>query len=170
MSNLKRIKGYVLDLIEIIIPAIMLLSLFVVFIWGIFCRYVLKNPQTWTYELGSICFLSFVVLSMCYVQRVEKQIVFDMLYNRMSDNTKRMMNIMSNLIVAVTCAFLIPTTFRFLSSMRNLTSQVLKIPRALIFVCFLVLFISTFFRAGYRAITEIKHIISSSFKYIEERR
>lgn len=150
MKRAKNICKVLLDIVEIWVPAILLLTLFIAFVLGVFFRYVMKNPQSWTYELSSIAFLSFAIVSACYVQRVEKHIVFDMLFNKMSVKTQCAMRIFSNVVITVTCVLLTPATIKFIGSMKNLTSQILKIPRGLIFACFLLLFFSTAIRAGVR--------------------
>lgn len=167
---MKKKFKVLLDIIEIWIPVVMLLTLFVVFVLGVFYRYVVKDPKSWTYELSTVCFLSFVILSACYVQRQDKHIVFDMIFNKMSDKTQCIMRITSNCITALTCIILTPTTVHFLSSMQGLTTQILKIPRGLVFVCFLILFVSTAIRGCIRAAYDIKAFTNKTYtcQYLQQ--
>lgn len=163
MKLIQRIYKLSIDIIEMYLPIVMLAVLFVSFVAGVFFRYVMKNPQSWTYEISTICFLSFVILSACYVQREEKQIVFDMLYNNMNSRVRCLMRIFSNLLVSVTCIILTPVSVQYVKSMKNLTTQILKIPRGLVFFCFIILFASTAIRAGYRFIIECKAYLNKTY-------
>jgi len=150
MDKLKKILKVIIDIIEIYIPVAMLIILFMAFIIGIFFRYVLKNPQSWTYEASSIAFLSFTILSACYVGRVDKHIEFDMIFNRMSDKAQSIMNMVSNLLIAIVCAMLVPAAIKFIGSMKGLYTQVLDIPRGMVYWCMVVLFTLTCIRTAIR--------------------
>lgn len=164
MKEVRRIAKIIADIVEVVIPTALLLMLFAVFVLGVFFRYIMQDPQPWTYELSTICFLSFVILSACYVQRVEKHIMFDMVYNAMCARTRCLMRIVSNAIVTITCALLTPATVKYLLSMKGLTSQVLKIPRTLIFLCFLLLFCSTAIRSGVRTVIDVAAFAEKSYE------
>ena len=87
------------DVVEQYYPALCLLVLFVSFLIGIFSRYILKNPQPWTYELSTICFMNMVIGSWPYVQRKHRHIVFDMYYEKQSETIKLAMRIVGNMLI-----------------------------------------------------------------------
>lgn len=164
MKKATKIGKILLDIIEVYLPIVFLLTLFASFIIGIFFRYCLQNPQSWSYELSSICFVSFIILSACFVQRTEQHIVFDMLFNKMTLKVQCFMRFVSNLIIAVICAILTPVSVKFVMSMKGLTSQVLKIPRGMIFVCFVILFLSTALRCAIRAFFDFRALKERSYQ------
>ena len=136
-----KVCRLLLDIIEIYIPAIMLICLFTSFIIGVFFRYVLKNPQPWTFELSSISFLWFVVLSWCFVQRHDRHVAFDMVYENTTQKTQRFMRIFSGVIIFTTVTILIVTSIKYVYSMSNLKTQIMKLPRSYTFICFPIAFI-----------------------------
>ena len=126
----------ILRIIEVYLPALCLILLFISFIIGIITRYILNNPQAWTYEFSTICFFNLVFISWPLVQESHEHIVFDMFYERRSSKVKHIFNYMGNIIIAV-CAFtLFPTSISYLQSMKGLTSQVIHIPRQIIYLCY----------------------------------
>lgn len=143
MMNNNRLKSYnilkfIINLIEIYFPACCLLIMFISFIIGIFCRYILRDPQSWTYELSTICFFNMVIISWPYCQKNHKHIEFDMFYERKSANTKWIMRILSNLLITCSCIALFPASVQYILSMRGLKTQVLHLPRWSVFICFSV--------------------------------
>lgn len=154
----------VLDIIEIIIPILLLIIMFAGFLIGIFSRYVLRNPQSWTYELCTIAFVSFTMLSASYVHRKGKHIVFDMLYIKMSEKVQCLMRIVGNIIVAFTCAMLVPASIKYISSMKGLTSQIIHLPRGLIFACFPVVLTIMCVRTVFFLILDIKAFTRKTYK------
>lgn len=161
---IKKAEKIITNIVEFYIPVLLLLVLFFSFIYGIAFRYLFKNPQSWTYEISTICYLSFVVLSACYVQRVDQHICFDMFFNKMNNKIRLIMQALSNIIVCITSTILTPASIKYIRSMKNLTSQILKIPRGLIFVCFFILFFSTAIRTGIKAFYNIKELLVKETK------
>ena len=92
------------NIVEIYIPAIFFLTLFVSFLIGIIFRYVFDNPQSWTFELSSICYLAVAVLAWGIAHRTDGNVVFDMLYNRLSAKTQCILRIITNFATAVVAA------------------------------------------------------------------
>lgn len=128
------------NLVEQYYPALCLIILFLSFLIGIFSRYILKNPQAWTYELSTVCFVNLVVASWPYVQREHRHIVFDMFYEKQSGRTKRIMRIIGNTLIALSAAALLPAACSYLYDMKDLTTQVIHMPRWLVFICFALSF------------------------------
>lgn len=140
------------DIIELYIPALCMMLLFAAFLIGIISRYVLKDPQSWTYELSTVCFLNMVIASWPYVQRNHGHIAFDMVYERQGEKTKCAMRILGNGMIVFSAAALLPAVFHYLYDMKDLTTQVIHMPRWLVFSC---LFVSILL-SGLRAIIDIK--------------
>ena len=118
----------------------MLLCLFTSFIVGIVFRYLFRNPQPWTYELSTIAFVQFAILSSCYVQRQDEHIVFDMIYEKMSSKTKCCMRIIGGILIVFAATLLIPASIKYVSGMFGLSTQIIKWPRWVVFACFPVVF------------------------------
>ena len=48
---MNKIVGFIRDCVEKYIPLVAFVVLFVIFVFQVFMRYVVKNPQTWTAEV-----------------------------------------------------------------------------------------------------------------------
>ena len=148
-----------LDTIEIYIPAALFMILFICFLIGVFFRYVVKNPQSWTFELSTVAFLGSVILAGCLSDRHAEHISFDMIYDRRSEKTKTIMRILSNSLVIVFLGVAFPASIRFILSFNNLTTPIMKIPQTLVFCCFPVLLADLIIRGAVRLVKDIRIII-----------
>lgn len=166
----KSIWQILLDVIELYIPALMFLTLFSSFIIGIFFRYIMKDPQSWTYELGSITFLSTVLLAGCIADRNGEHVVFDMIYNAKSLKIQCVMRIISNLMIVVFLSIIFPASIRYLVSFKKVVTPIMKIPQYLVFISFPILFIDLIIRAACRLYADIRAFINKSYiQYNKEK-
>lgn len=152
-----------LDIIEFYIPAIMFLILFITFILGVFFRYIVKSPQSWTFELSSITFLFTVILAGCIADRYEEHIAFDMFYNKMSEKTKCIMRIISNLLIILFLVIILPSSVKYLISFKKLATPILKIPQYMVFISFPILLIDLIIRRCWHLILDIKSLINKVY-------
>lgn len=163
-NRIRRLGNILLNIIEIYIPAIMLICLFVCFIVGIIFRYLLKDPQSWTFEMSSISFLQLAILSACFVQRRDEHIVFDMVYERRSKKVQCIMRIIGGVLVCITATLLIPPSVKYASSMIGLKTQILKWPRWCVFACFPIMFTILDIRALFRLICDCKAMVKQTYE------
>ena len=149
-TKLRKVCKILLDILEVYIPAVMFGVLFVCFILGIIFRYLIGDPQSWTFELSSICYLAVGVLSWGIAHREEDNVVFDMLYIKLTPKTQCVMRLISNLLITVVAAMMIMPSVAYIQSMAGLTAQTMPIPRGLIFVPFTVSFVAATVRSAWR--------------------
>ena len=162
MKKKKSVWSWLLDILEIYIPAVLFMILFICFLVGIFFRYVIKNPQSWSFELSTVAFLSSVILAGCLADRYGEHISFDMIYDRRSEKTKTIMRIISNSLVFVFLGIAFPASVRFILSFNNLATPIMKIPQTLVFCCFPVLLIDLIIRSGVHLVIDVKKMVHSS--------
>ena len=165
-EQLKKIGTVMLNILEVYIPVLLFLVLFVCFLLGIFFRYVLKNPQAWTFELCTICYLAVGVLSWGIAHRTDNNVVFDMLYNKLNVKTQCILRLITNLVIFITAAVLIKPSVDYIQSMAGMPAQTMPIPRGIIFVPFTVSFVVATFRSIYRLVLDILAIKNGS--YVQE--
>ena len=158
MNKKKSLWSWLLDILEIYIPAALFMILFICFLVGIFFRYVIKNPQSWSFELSTVAFLGSVILAGCLADRFGEHISFDMIYDRRTEKTKTIMRIISNALVFVFLGIAFPTSVRFILSFNNLATPIMKIPQAFVFCCFPVLLADLIIRSAIRLVVDIKKI------------
>ena len=154
-DKLKKIGKKLLNVLEIDIPAILFLILFVCFLLGIVFRYILKDPRSWTFELSTICYLAVGVLSWGIAHRTDDNVVFDMLYNKLRPKTQCILRIITNVLIAVTAALLIMPSIEYIKSMEGLSAQTMPIPRGVIFVPFTVSFVMATIRSVCRLVLDV---------------
>jgi TRAP-type C4-dicarboxylate transport system permease small subunit len=164
MKVLRRLLKLSRDFLEVDLPAALFVVLFVSFLIGIFWRYVLRDPQSWTFELSNVSFLMVALLTSCTAQRKEDHVVFDLFYNHQKPKTQNIMRIISNSLIVLFLAIAIPPSALALWKMRMTTTQVLMIPRALVFLPYVILFVITVLRYTFRTILDILALKDATFQ------
>lgn len=154
-NKLKKAGRILLDVLEIYLPALMFLMLFACFIIGIVFRYVFKNPQSWSFELSSICYLAVGVLSWGIAHREDDNVVFDMFYIKLSPKAQCVLRIVTNVLISIVAAMMIMPSINYIQSMKGLTAQTMPIPRGLIFIPFTISFMTATVRSAYRSVLDI---------------
>lgn len=140
MNVLKKIAGIIRDCVELYIPLISFVALFLIFCYQVFMRYILKNPQPWTLEVEQMCFLWLVLLGACYAQREKSHVTFTLLYDNLGVKGKAITAMIGNIIIAVTfLAATVPSLHYILGlTKRAQVTSILKVPKTLVFFPFVV--------------------------------
>ncbi len=155
MKYLKMIGRWFVDFVEVILPSIVFVLLFLVFLDNVLFRYVLKNPQNWTFEASTTTFVVMGLLGMCTAYRKEDHVVFDLVYAKLSPKYQNLMRMISFVVVIAFFAAAIPPSLVYLWKLPSVTS-IMKIPERLIFLTFPIFMISTVCRSAYRLVLDIK--------------
>ena len=170
MKQKRNVWDVLLDVIEIYIPSVAFIVLFIMFLLGIVFRYVFKNPQTWTFEISRISFLWTAILAGCIADRGENHVIFDMIYVKTSPKTQCIMRIISNLLVTVFITWLIPFTVQYLMKMNTQPTSILRLPMSLVYIPFLVLFLCSTVRALHRLILDIQAFRKKTYVQMYNRK
>ncbi len=96
MKGLKKGALVLRDIVEIYIPVASFVIMFLVFILQIFCRYVLRQPLQWAYEVTVSCYLWTVVLGACLAQRSHSHVVFTLIYDKLGVKGKAITSFLGN--------------------------------------------------------------------------
>ena len=155
MERLKKIAQLIADFIEVYLPVGVFVALFLVFLINVLFRYVLKNPQNWTFEFSVNSFVTVGLLGACTAYRREDHVVFDLLYARISEKSKNVFRIISYVLVIIFFSMAIPGSIRYLIKLPAVT-PIMKIPLYIVFFSFPVLLISTVLRSVHRLFLDIK--------------
>ncbi len=155
MDKLKKIVRWIVDLVEVYLPSAMFVLLFLVFIANVFFRYVLKNPQNWTFELSVNAFVVVGLLGAATAHRKEDHVVFDLIYAPLDSKKQNFLRILSNALVILFFGIAIPGSVLYVLELPSMTS-ILKIPEKYIFMVFPIFLVSIFFRSIYRLTIDIK--------------
>lgn len=141
--------------LEITIPAVTFVGLLICFLIGVFMRYVLRNPQPWTYEISQICFVWSAMFATLTALESEDHIVFSMIYDELKPKSKNIMRLISSTIIIVFLTIAIYPSVLYLVRLTALTS-VLKIPRSIVFIPYVLMFVLTIIRHIYRMVMDVK--------------
>jgi len=138
MIGLKRAGQLILDILEIYIPSVSFVVLFVVFLLQVFYRYFLNNPLTWPPEVISTAFIWTTVLGACYAQRLADHVSFTVVYERLSARGQLAFRLLGNLFVAIAFLIALVPVYRYVQFMEFQRTTVLRIPYSWVYAPFLV--------------------------------
>jgi len=138
MTGLKRAGQLVLDILEIYVPAVSFVVLFVVFVIQVFYRYFLNNPLTWPPEIISAAFIWTTVLGACYAQRMADHVSFTVVYERLSARGQLAFRMIGSAFVGLAFALALPAVYRYVTFMAFQRTPALDIPMSYVYAPFLV--------------------------------
>ena len=171
MRKIQKTARILADIFEVYIPITVFLMLFFAFLINVIFRYVVKNPQNWTFELSVNAFVIIGLLGACVAYRREDHVVFDLLYTRLDARGQNLLRIISSVIVVLFFSVAVYPSVRYLIRLRAVT-PIMKIPMRFIFATFPILLISTILRSLRRLILDIRTLKDKTYnqKYnLEER-
>ena len=130
---MKSLRSWFLKISEGI-SALMLAALFLTFILQIFSRYVLNNPIGWTVEACLTIWVWLVFWSNSFIVKYEDQITFDLLYDAVKPNIRRIFALISSLAIIVGMAISMYPTWDWIDFLKIKKSSLLFIPMRTVLV------------------------------------
>jgi C4-dicarboxylate transporter DctQ subunit len=162
MKILKRIGWWIVDFVEVYLPIAVFVVMFIVFLVNVIFRYILRNPQNWTFEFSVNSFVIVGLLGACAAYRKEDHVVFDLLYTRLNPRSQSILRIISYVFVIAFFAAALPGVVRNLWTLPAVTS-IMKIPDKFIFASLPILMFSTVCRSTYRLVLDIKAFANKTY-------
>lgn len=147
MEGAKRIFGFLRNCVEIYIPVASFCVMFLVFILQIFCRYLLRQPLPWAYEVTVTCYLWMVVLSACYAQREKSHVTFTLIYDALNEKGKAVCSFLGNLLIAIAFGISVVPSFQFISFMKMQETSVFKIGLNIVYAPYMLFLVIIFLYA-----------------------
>lgn len=146
MNALKKAGTLIRNCVELYIPIVAFVVLFLVFCFQVFMRYVAKNPQPWTLEVEQMCFLWLVLLGACFAQREKSHVTFTLLYDNLGVKGKAITALLGNLIIAVTFAAAIIPSLNYVWGLmaRDQVTSILKVSKTLVFFPYVIFLVFIF--------------------------
>jgi TRAP-type C4-dicarboxylate transport system permease small subunit len=123
---------------------------FLGFIVQIFFRYVVNRPILWTEEVTMIAFVWTVFWAAAFIVNIREHVVFDVVYEAVSPQIKRVMSIFSMVVLIATFLLLIPATWEYLEFLLRKRSPVLRISMTWIYGCYLLFVVNFTIQAAVR--------------------
>ncbi len=166
---MKKAFAFLRDCVEIYIPIASFCIMFLVFIYQIFARYVLRQPAAWAYEVTVTCYLWLVVLSACYTQREKSHVSFTLFYDKFGVKGKAICDFLGNLIVAVAFGVSIIPSIRFVDFMKMQETSVLHVGLNIVYAPYIVFLVIIFIYAITDMYRDILIFTGKASKEVEEK-
>lgn len=139
--SIRSLGGKLLDAVEILLPSITFVVMFLVFLAEIVARYCFNNPLVWTYEVSTLAYTWTIIIGACYAARKRVHITFDLVFDMFSPRTRLVVESVGNLTVVIFFAIALYPSFDFISFSKVSKTPVLLIPMNIGFFPFLVFLI-----------------------------
>lgn len=136
-STLAKLGRVAVDTIELYIPVLSFVTLFVSFMIQIVSRYFFA-PLTWPEELSLLCFCWVALLGALYAKRSDSHVTFSMLYDALKPAGQAKMRIAGNALLAVAFAVAVKPCWEYVFAMSYRKSDVLGIPMQWAYFPFIV--------------------------------
>ncbi|WP_320128670.1 TRAP transporter small permease subunit [uncultured Sphaerochaeta sp.] len=145
MNKEKLNKGfeYICNFIEITIPTICFIILFISYILLIFYRYIFHASIQWLNEISWISYLWSAVFALSIGGRTGDNVRFTIVYDHCSDLVKKIFRIVGNLLV--TCLFIvtIPKVWEAIDFLSIKKSPIIGIPFNILYMPFFLFMVLT---------------------------
>ena len=138
MDSLRKTRDILSDIVELYIPALAFIIMFVMFVVQIFFRYVLRSPIDMAYEITVSCYLWLVILGACYAQRSRSHVVFTLLTDKMPMRLQAFCTFMGSFLIAFAFIWSFVPTVEFVDFMARQKTSVLKIGMNVVYAPYLV--------------------------------
>lgn len=136
-SPLIKTRNLLLDCVEVYIPCVSFVIMFVIFIAQIFARYVLRAPLTWAYEVTVSCYLWTVILGACLAQRERSHVVFTLVYDKLPLRLRAFSSFLGSGLIALAFAWSFAPSWEFIRFMAVQKTSVLKIGMNVVYAPYL---------------------------------
>jgi TRAP-type C4-dicarboxylate transport system permease small subunit len=133
----KSILLFLLDIVELYLPMLAFLTIFVCFMIQIISRYFF-TPLMWPEELALLSFVWAALLGALYAKRNESLVFFTLIYDKASDRGKAIIRIAGNVLLVTAFAISFKPSLDFVIFMSYKKSSVLYIPMNLVSSAYLI--------------------------------
>jgi len=125
-------------------------AIFVLFLAGIFARYVLSAPLAWSDELIMVTFLWLVFLTEAFVIEEREQVTFDALYDAVGERARRAILALAALVVGGMFLIALPTVLDYVRFLWRERTDALQWRLDVVYFCFVFYWTSVIVRAAVR--------------------
>ena len=166
---MKKVGTFIRNCVEMYIPMIAFVVLFVVFVFQVAMRYLFKNPQAWTGEVEQSCFLWLVLLGACYAQRIKGHVTFTLVYDNLGIKGKAITAMLGNLLIIFTFLITIIPSFNYIWGLmaRQQVTTLLKWPKTVVFFPYVIFLVIILVYAAMDVYEEIM-VLKGDQKYIDK--
>ena len=135
----KRLSDRVFNFLEVHLPAFVFMLLVITVSVQVFSRYVLNRPLPKFFELSIYTFVWSIYLGAALAKRYGKHIRFDILYEKFSIKTKRVIDIFFDLLTNVVFLIVLVPSIRYTIWNYRVKASALRVPWTYLLLCFPIL-------------------------------
>ncbi len=122
-------------------------AMFLLFLAGIFARYVMNRPLVWSDELIMIILLWVVFLTEAFVITEREQVTFDGIYDLVGEQWRRAIQAAGALLIAVMFLVALPTMFDYVRFLWRERTPALQWRLDFVYFCFVIFWSAVILRA-----------------------
>jgi len=126
---------------------VLFLLLFGVFIVQIVARFGFGKPLAWTDEAAVILYIWVILWAAAAVVPEREHVVFDLVWNSVSQRTRQIMRIVGNLLIGGLSLLGLPASWDYVHFMARENSPVLGLPLMWVYLPFVILLIALIARS-----------------------
>ena len=132
------------------VAAVLFAMMFFGFLIQIISRYVLNMPVAWSLELCSIGYVWVVFWSASILAGERRQIVFDLLYNKLPPRQRRVLAVVNTATLGLIFLAALPGVVDYVMFLARRSSMLLKIRMDLVYSCFIFFMLAVIIGAAIR--------------------
>ena len=125
------------------------LTLFIVFVIQVTARFGFDKPLAWTDEAAVVLYVWIILWAAAFVVPEREHVVFDLVWNSVSQRARQFMQIVGNLLVGGLALCGIPASWDYVHFMNREGTPVLGISFMWVFLPFVLLLIALVFRSAW---------------------
>ena len=160
----RRLRAYariLLDIVEVYLPTISFLLMFIFFNLQIFFRYALNNPLEWTWEGTIISYIWTILFAAGIATRNHAHVKFTMIYDMMSPRVQTLFRLAGDTLVVVAFILIALPSYSFIDFMKIKKSAVFQIPFRIIYMPFMVFVATTVGHKLYDIYRDLKSLFAA---------
>ena len=115
------------------------LTLFIVFVVQVTARFGFNKPMAWTDEAAVILYVWVILWAAAFVVPEREHVVFDLLWNSVSQRARQVMQIVGNLMIGGLALWAIPASWDYVHFMAREGTPVLGVSFMWVFMPFVLL-------------------------------
>ena len=115
------------------------LTLFIVFVVQVTARFGFNKPMAWTDEAAVILYVWVILWAAAFVVPEREHVVFDLLWNSVSQRARQVMQIVGNLMIGGLALYSIPASWDYVHFMAREGTPVLGVSFMWVFMPFVLL-------------------------------
>lgn len=155
MEAFKKAGKKITDFLGYFVPSVTFTVIFVVFMVSIICRYFLKQPVTWSYEISVLGYMWTMFFGVGQAIKADEHVVFGLVYDTLKTKGQFICMVVYNAALVILLAItFIPCCQTLLG--KQMVTGVLKLPYTVIFAPFIYMLAEMIIRSALKIIEAYK--------------